>query len=44
LASDIVDIADAVWDEATADHTTANTFGNRSGKALTTSEFVALDD
>jgi hypothetical protein len=31
-------IADAVWDEATADHTTAGTFGKKTGDAPTATE------
>lgn len=35
-ASDVTDIKNAVWNAATADHTTAGTFGEKIGKKLLT--------
>lgn len=42
LPSDIDDIADAVWDEATADHTSATAFGGFVQKLLTVAKFLGL--
>ena len=42
LPSDIVDIADAVWDEAHADHATTGTFGKLVQKLLTVAKFLGL--
>jgi hypothetical protein len=39
---DITDIADAVWDEAAADHTTAGTFGQLMSKFLTVGKWLGL--
>ncbi len=37
------EIADAVWDETTAGHTTAGTFGNHVGKKLlSVAKFIGL--
>lgn len=41
--TDIADIADAVWDEDTADHTSSGTFGEKVGKKLLTlTKFLGL--
>ncbi|WP_455363600.1 hypothetical protein [[Eubacterium] cellulosolvens] len=39
---DITDIADAVWDEAAADHTTSGTFGQLMSKFLTVGKWLGL--
>ena len=40
--ADIEAIADSVWDEVLADHTTDNTTGERLGKLLTQNKYLAL--
>lgn len=42
LPSDIDDIADAVWDEAIADHTSTTAFGGFVQKLLTLAKFLGL--
>jgi hypothetical protein len=42
LPGDITDIADAVWDEAIADHTSTTAFGGFVQKLLTLAKFLGL--